>query len=99
MILAEVTGNIVCEHLTDWLTEPVFLSVAEVDAGGKRVGSPFVALDLVGAKHGEVVLISQGSSVRQTDGTKDRPVDAVVAGIVDLVERSGKVTFRKDGGA
>ena len=98
MILAEVTGNIVCERLTDWLERPVFLSVAEVDSAGKRVGAPFVALDLVGARHGEVVLISQGSSVRQTDETKDRPVDAVVAGIVDLVESAGRLTFRKDGG-
>ncbi len=87
-----------CERLSNWLTEPVFLHVSEVDAGGKRVGAPFVALDLVGAREGEVVLVSQGSSARQTDGTKDRPVDAVIAGIVDLVEREGAITFRKDGG-
>lgn len=99
MILAEVTGNIVCEQLTDWLQSPTLLSVMEVDASGKRIGAPFVALDLVGARHGEVVLISQGSSVRQTEETKDRPVDAVIAGIVDLIDRGGQYSYRKDGRA
>ena len=41
------------------------------------------------------MLVSQGSSVRQTEITKDKPVDAVIMGIVDIVEENGKVVFRK----
>ena len=96
MILAEVVGTVVSERMTDWIKDPVFLLVHEVDRLGQRVGQPLVVLDVLGAGHGEVVLISQGSSCRQTDETRDRPVDAIVAGIVDLVERGGEYTYKKD---
>jgi len=49
----------------------------------------------MGSGPGEVVLVSRGSSARQTEETKDRPVDAVIIGIVDLVEEKGKLVFKK----
>jgi len=52
-------------------------------------------LDLVGAGLGEMVIIAQGSSARQTSLTFEKPIDAVIAGIVDLVEEDGTVVFRK----
>jgi microcompartment protein CcmK/EutM len=52
-------------------------------------------LDLVGAGTGEVVIVAQGSSARQTPFTKEKPIDAVIVGIVDLVEENGKVVFKK----
>jgi microcompartment protein CcmK/EutM len=42
-----------------------------------------IAVDAVGAGTGETVLVAQGSSGRQTEVTKDRPVDAVIMAIVD----------------
>lgn len=48
-------------------------------------GAAFVALDLVQAGVGERVLVSQGSSCRQTEYTKNTAVDAVIVGIVDTV--------------
>ena len=50
---------------------------------------------VVGAGVGEVVIIAQGSSARQTKMTFEKPIDAVVAGIVDLIEEKGTVTYRK----
>jgi len=41
------------------------------------------------------VLIAQGSSARQTAQTKDKPVDAVIMGILDELEVGGELTFRK----
>lgn len=103
MILAEVVGTVVTNRLANWiqgdasaLPDPSLLLIQEVGAAGARAGQPFVALDLVGARQGERVLVSQGSSVRQTDGTKDRPVDAIIAGIVDLVEKNGDYVYKKD---
>ena len=96
MMLAEVIGTVVAERMTDWISSPVFLLVQEVDRARKRVGEPLVALDPLGANRGEIVLVSQGSSCRQTDETKDRPVDAIIAGIVDMTEHDGKLTYRKD---
>jgi microcompartment protein CcmK/EutM len=54
-----------------------------------------VAVDAVGAGVGEVVLYASGSSARQTEMTKDRPVDAVIMAIVDQVEVAGEYTYKK----
>lgn len=56
---------------------------------------PFVAVDAVGAGHGELVLISEGSSGRYTDLTREAPVDAVILAILDSLEVGGELTFRK----
>ena len=45
---------------------------------------------------GEVVLYASGSSARQTQVTKDRPVDATIMAIVDQVEVGGDVTYAKE---
>ena len=45
-----------------------------------------VAVDAIGAGQDEVVLFCQGSSARQASGMKTLPVDAVVTGIVDVVD-------------
>ena len=48
--------------------------------------STVVAVDSVGAGVGEIVLVAQGSSARQTVITKSKPVDAVVMAIVDKLD-------------
>ena len=47
-----------------------------------------VAVDSVGAGVGEVVLYASGSSARQTNITKNKPVDAVIMAIVDKLDVS-----------
>jgi microcompartment protein CcmK/EutM len=69
--------------------------VRPCDVRGEPTGAPLVAADAVGAGLGEVVLIAQGSSARQTEATQNRPVDAVVMAIVDLLDADGALTFRK----
>jgi len=41
------------------------------------------------------VLTAAGSSARQTNITKDTPVDAVIMAMIDSLEVDGNVTFRK----
>ncbi|MBI5350438.1 MAG: ethanolamine utilization protein EutN, partial [Chloroflexi bacterium] len=43
----------------------------------------------------DLVLVAAGSSARQTNITKDTPVDSVIMAVIDSLEVSGKVTFRK----
>jgi microcompartment protein CcmK/EutM len=43
-------------------------------------------VDSVGAGVGEVVIVAQGSSARQTTITKNKPVDAVIMAIVDKLD-------------
>jgi ethanolamine utilization protein EutN len=52
-----------------------------------------VAVDSVGAGVGEMVLFCQGSSARLAPNLKDAPVDAVIIGIVDVVDVLGKQIY------
>ena len=52
-----------------------------------------MALDLVGADRGQLVLTTQGSSCRWTRETEDRPMDTLVVGIVDTIDEDGVVSY------
>ncbi len=95
MIFARVTGTVVCTLKDEKLTGSKLLLVQPVDVAGSPKGGPLVAVDSVGAGEGELVLIVQGSSARQTTRTEGRPVDAVIFAIVDTVEQGGKTAFKK----
>jgi ethanolamine utilization protein EutN len=95
MIFARVTGTVVCTLKDEKLVGSKLLLVQPVDLAGVSKGSPLVAVDSVGAGEGELVLLVQGSSARQTSRTEGRPVDAVIFAIVDTVEQSGKTAFKK----
>ncbi|OGR96621.1 MAG: ethanolamine utilization protein EutN [Elusimicrobia bacterium RBG_16_66_12] len=95
MIFARVTGTVVCTLKDEKLIGSKLMLVQPVDLAGSPKGSPLVAVDSVGAGEGELVLLVQGSSARQTSRTEGRPVDAVIFAIVDTVEQSGKTAFKK----
>ena len=95
MIFARVTGTVVCTLKDEKLVGSKLLLVQPVDLAGASKGSPLVAVDSVGAGEGELVLLVQGSSARQTTRTEGRPVDAVIFAIVDTVEQNGKTAFKK----
>ena len=58
-------------------------------------GSDVVAVDVVGAGVGEVVMYASGSSARQTTLTKDKPCDAVIMAIVDTWDVDGETLYTK----
>ncbi|MBI5882470.1 MAG: EutN/CcmL family microcompartment protein [Elusimicrobia bacterium] len=95
MIFARVTGNVVCTAKDEKLVGAKLMLVQPVDVAGAAKGNPLVAVDSVGAGEGELVLLVQGSSARQTSRTKDNPVDAVIFAIVDSVEQGGSIVFKK----
>ncbi len=95
MIPARVVGTAIATIRADRLEHPVYLLVEPCSSDGKAVGGIIVALDLLGAGLGELVLISQGSSTRQTGDTCDKAVDALVVGIIDEVAEEGKVVYQK----
>jgi ethanolamine utilization protein EutN len=68
--------------------------VDDKDPGKFKPGNnTIVAVDSVGAGEGELVLFCQGSSARLAGGFKDAPVDAVIIGIVDVVDVLGKQIY------
>ena len=99
MILAQVMGTVVSTRKDPALMALKLLLVREVDAQFQPAGGFVVAADAVGAGEGELVLVAQGSSARLTDVSRDKPVDAVICGIVDTVERDGRDVFTKRAGA
>ena len=95
MIFARVTGNVVCTQKDEKLKGSKLMLLQPVDLAGAAKGNPLVAVDAVGAGEGELVLVVQGSSARQTSRTQGSPVDAVIFAIVDTVEQGGKTAFQK----
>jgi microcompartment protein CcmK/EutM len=100
LIVGEVVGTIVASRKEETLEGLKFhiVKIEDMDpaSGGlKPTGRYLVAADAVGAGRGETVLCSQGSSARLTEKTKDRPIDAVIMGIVDTIEIEGKKIFEK----
>jgi microcompartment protein CcmK/EutM len=95
MLIARVVGSAVSTVKEDRLKGLKLLVVREATVDNQLVGKPIVAVDAGGAGVGELVLIVQGSSARQTRQTRDTPVDAVIMAILDSIEVEGKVTFRK----
>jgi len=95
VILGRVVGTVVSTRKEEALIGVKLLVVQELDLELKPRSGFVVAVDAVGAGTGEVVLYSTGSSARLTDVTRDRPVDAVIMGIVDSLEVGGKDLYRK----
>ena len=95
MIIARVVGDVVATMKDDKIVGRKLLIVREVSVENEIVGKPIVAVDTVDAGVGDVVLIAQGSSARQTTLTKETPTDAVIMAIVDSLQVDGKVTFRQ----
>jgi microcompartment protein CcmK/EutM len=95
MQLAEVIGTVVATRKEQSLRGVKLLVLKTVDVNQKPVGSYVVAVDAVGAGVGEIVLYASGSSSRMTELTKERPVDAIVMGIVDSLEIAGKFVYQK----
>ncbi len=95
MVLAQVDGTVVATRKEAKLEGLKLLVVRLIGVDGKPAGGAFVAADAVGAGPGEVVLCAQGSSARLTSATENRPVDAVIIGIIDTVEVGGTITYRK----
>jgi microcompartment protein CcmK/EutM len=95
MLLGKVVGTVVSTRKEPTLDGSKFLLVRGMDTEGKATSTLVVAVDAVGAGVGEVVLYASGSSARQTEMTKDRPVDAVIMAIVDQLEVGGQMKYVK----
>ncbi len=95
MWIASVIGTTVSTIKDEKLFGRKLLIVRQTDETGNPFGKPYVAVDTVDAGIGDLVLTAAGSSARQTNITKDTPVDAVIMAIIDSLEVDGKVVFRK----
>lgn len=97
MLLGKVIGTLVASRKETSIEGVKLLVVRPCDVDGTlREATEVVAADAVGAGVGEVVLYAQGSSARQTELTHQRPVDATIMAIVDVVAVGGEQRYVKD---
>jgi len=101
MFIGKVTGNVVSTQKIETVKGKKLLLV---EAMSVKAGSPgelvstgrvAVTVDTLGAGEGELVLVTQGSSARLTDETKNVPTDAVVIGIIDAIQVGQKELYKK----
>jgi len=96
MKIARVIGSTISTIKDPKVMNTKLLVCQETDPSGeKSIGKPYAATDLVDAGTGDLVLTCHGSAARQTDLTKDTPVDAVIMAVIDHLELDKQVVFRK----
>ena len=86
MFLGKVIGTIWSTRKDENLVGSKFLIVRQIGLDFKEKENFVIAIDSVGAGEGEIVLVATGSSARQTELTKNKPVDAVIMAIVDKLD-------------
>ncbi|MFQ5864907.1 MAG: EutN/CcmL family microcompartment protein [bacterium] len=86
MILAKVIGTVWATRKDEKLVGMKIQIVKPVDLNYKSKEGFLVAVDAVGAGVGEIVLVVQGSSARQTVLTENKAVDATIMAIVDKLD-------------
>ena len=96
MILAKVKGTVVCSNKVDKLVGSKLLIIEEWNVRtGKGNGQLKVAVDLVGAGEGELILCGSGYTVLRNVGGDNRPIDMSIIGIVDQTEVDGVLCYEK----
>ena len=95
MKIAKVVGVAISTVKETRLEDSKLMLVSDTDQTGEIIGSPYIAQDVVGVGPGELVVVVQGSSARVAAGDTNKPVDAVIVGILDSLLFDGKTTFKK----
>jgi len=95
MIIGKVTGTVVSSHQNIQIPGAKFLLVDLCNQKGESIGNSIVALDIVGAGYNELVMVSQSTPARETPQTANKPIDAVIVGIIDIIDEFDTVVYRK----
>jgi microcompartment protein CcmK/EutM len=95
MFIGEVIGTVVATRKTENTQGWSLRVVRRVTTDLAPTESYVVAVDVLGASIGELVLVTVGSAARQSQLTEARPCDAVIMAIVDTWQVEGKVKYTK----
>jgi ethanolamine utilization protein EutN len=96
MKLGRVVGTVVSTQKDEKTKGLRFYVVRDVSVSLSSKQSFVIAADSVGAGVGELVLYASGSSARQTTVTNNKPVDATIMAIVDLMDVKGELIYDKN---
>ncbi len=95
MQIAKVRGTVVSNQKEPSLRGAKLLLLQFVDEEGIPISGYEVAADSVGAGFDEWVLVTRGSAARQAEGNENRPIDALVVGIIDTVSVENRLIYSK----
>lgn len=95
MVLGKVVGTITSSSNSIEISGGRYLLINKCDQKGKLKNDFLVALDLVSAGKDEMVMISESTSARETTSTQNKAVDAIIVGIIDMIDESDKVVYKK----
>lgn len=95
MILARVIGTVVASRSAADIPGAVWRVVEICDHHGRKKNIRLIALDLMGSRNEDLVMLAQGSSVRWTKRTADKPVDTLITALVEIIDEKGKLTYRR----
>jgi carbon dioxide concentrating mechanism protein CcmL len=95
MMIAKVVGTITSNKKSDDIDGSRYLLVNQCNQNIDLSGNYFVVLDIIGATVGEIVMIAQGSAARQTHISNNKPIDAILIGIIDLIDVNNKFVYQK----
>lgn len=86
MLLGKVVGTVWATKKDEKLNGLKFLLVRHVELDYSLRKTYVVAADTVGAGVGEIVMLTTGSSARQSSLTQGKPIDTAVSGIIDKLD-------------
>lgn len=81
MIIGRVVGSVVSTRKSPALRGNKFMIVEPI--ASSQAKGRVIAIDVIGAGIGEMVLVAQGSAARIGCGMETAPVDAAIVGIID----------------
>lgn len=95
MILGKVVGTVVSTKKSIGIEGARFLLIDKCNAKGDKKGDFIVALDIIGVGNDEMVMISESTSARETPITTNKPIDALIVGIIDSIDELEQVVYKK----
>jgi len=95
MILGKVIGSVVSTNMSIDIEGARYLLVEKCNQKGETKSDFLVALDLVSAGYNEIVMIAESTSARETTITQNKPVDAIIVGIIDMIDENNEIVYRK----
>ncbi len=96
MFVGEVIGTVVATRKTENMSGLPLRIVRKILLDTTSTDTYIVAVDVMGANMGELVLVTAGSPARQTHLTDARPCDAVIMAIVDMWQIQDRVQYARD---
>lgn len=95
MVIGKIAGTVTSSSCSVDIEGARYLLIEKTNQKGKGKGEFIVALDIIGAGYDELVFISESTSARETPGTINKPIDALIVGIIDLIDEHESIVYKK----